>query len=34
MAFQVACVTAAARTASVTSSGRVVDGSNEAPQAG
>ena len=34
IAFQVACVTAAASTASVTVRGRVVDGSNGAPQAG
>ena len=34
MAFQVACVTAAASTARVTVSERVVDGSNGAPQAG
>ena len=33
MAFQVACVTAAARTASMTDRERVVDGSNGAPQA-
>jgi hypothetical protein len=34
MAFQMACVTAAASTARVTVSERVVDGSNGAPQAG
>ena len=34
IAFQVACVTAAASTARVTVSERVVDGSNWAPQAG
>ena len=34
MAFQIAWVTAAIRTAPVTVSGRVVDGSNGAPQAG
>jgi hypothetical protein len=33
MAFQVACVTAAASTTRVTLKGRVVDGSNGAPQA-
>ena len=34
IAFQTACVTAAAMTAKVTVSERVVDGSNGAPQAG
>ena len=34
IAFQTACVTAAAMTAKVTASERVVDGSNGAPQAG
>ena len=34
MAFQTACVTAAASTARVTVRERVVDGSNGAPQAG